>query len=182
MKYRVPCPCGDTVTVSETDAGSRVQCWCGRVVDVPSLRELRRQSGEPEPAVSPEMAVEALLLAGKLPEEKHCLLCGVPTNASVSCRTECERAYVQRSGPPLWVRALAFCTFGILGAVVVGATPRVEQEWGKDRIFDLPMRICDGCRPRLTDAKALKDALGLVPLYRHLLKKYPRSRVTLAPL
>jgi hypothetical protein len=178
MKYRVQCTCGDAISVAECDAGSQVQCWCGRVVEVPSLRELRRQAGEPGPTVSPEMEVEALLLAGKLPEEDRCVLCESPTNGCVSCRTECERAYVQRSGPPLWVRALAFLTFGLIGAAVASAMPGHEQEWGKDRIFSLPLRVCDACRKGLTSSQAMKDALCRVPLYRRLLRKYPAAKIT----
>jgi hypothetical protein len=179
MKYRVNCSCGDSVSVSETEAGSQVKWWCGRVVEVPSLRELRRQAGEPGPTVSPEMAIEALLLSGSLPEEEQCILCGVPTDGCVYCRTECERAYVRRSGSPTWARALAFLTFGLLGYVVVSATPRLEQEWGKDRIFSLPLRVCKGCRGRLTSTKAVKDAMCRVPLYRQLLKKFPGTKVSL---
>ena len=42
----------------------------------------------------------SLLLAGRLPEERACVVCGVPTDGSLLCRTECERAYVRRSRPP----------------------------------------------------------------------------------
>src|SRR5947209_20168062 len=66
MRLVVPCECGNPVSVMEGDAGSTVTCRCGRAVSVPSLRELRRQSGAPETRPSPEMAIEALLLAGKL--------------------------------------------------------------------------------------------------------------------
>jgi len=83
-------------------------------VVVPSLRELRRQAGVRQPAVSPEFIVESLLLAGKLPEENHCVLCGVATDASICCRTECERARVDSGQPPWWVYLVAFLTFGWL--------------------------------------------------------------------
>jgi predicted nucleic acid-binding Zn ribbon protein len=179
MRYRVPCECGDVVSVAEEAAGTTAVCYCGRTVQVPSLRELRRLSGAREPAPSPEMAVEALLLAGELPEERHCVLCGTATDGTVHCHTECERARIEDGRPPLWARVLAFLTFGWIGVLVVSGMPRQETEWGKDRIFDLPLRVCDGCRPRLTTARALKDALGQVPLYRRLLKKFPAAKVSL---
>jgi hypothetical protein len=133
---------------------------------------------------SPELAVEALLLAGRLPEEDHCVLCGVATDRAVCCRTECERAYVRDGGPPLWYRLLTFfglfhSPFGWLEAAVVLSTPRQEREWGKDRIFPLPLRVCDACRQQLTSPEAVKGALCRVPLYRRLLEKYPAATVSL---
>jgi hypothetical protein len=179
MRYRVSCECGDVVRVAEEAAGTVVSCYCGRAVQVPSLRALRRQAGVLEPATSPEMAVEALLLAGELPEERHCVLCGTATNGVVLCRTECELARVEKSGPPLWAVIAGFLTFGILGAAAVAATSSDSGvEWGKDRLFDLPLRVCDGCKARLADARALKDALCQAPLYRRLLAKYPRAKVS----
>jgi hypothetical protein len=178
MRYRVACECGDVVRVAEEAAGTVVSCYCGRAVQVPSLRELRRQAGVHEPPPSPEMAVEALLLAGELPEERHCVFCGTPTNGVALCHTECELARVEKSGPPLWTVIAGYLTFGFLGAAVAAASSGPEVEWGKDRVFDLPLRVCDGCRVRLADSQALKDALRQVPLYRRLLAKYPRAKVS----
>jgi hypothetical protein len=133
----------------------------------------------PESSPSPELEVEALLLARKLPEEDHCVLCGAATEASVCCRTECERAHVG-SGRPSWgVYLLAFLTFGWLGVAVTSSTAGGDTEWGKDRIFPLPLRVCDSCRQGLSNPAELKAALCRVPLYRRLLEKYPGARVSL---
>jgi hypothetical protein len=167
--------------VAEEAAGTTVPCYCGRPVQVPSLRELRRLAGVAEPPPSPELMVEALLLAGELPEERVCVLCGTATEGVVGCRTECEKARVESGKPPLWAVVAGFLTFGLLGAVLVRASTGPEVEWGKDRVFDLPLRVCDGCRPRLTTPKELKDALRRVPLYGQLLGKYPRAKVSLTP-
>jgi hypothetical protein len=125
------------------------------------------------------MAVETLLLAGKLPEEDHCVLCGIATNGTICCYTECEKAYVQESEPSWWVQVLAHITIGWLGAVIHAAAPRQQTEWGRDHIYTLPLRVCDACQQELTSVEALKDALCRVPLYRRLLKKYPAARVSL---
>jgi hypothetical protein len=45
MSIRIACECGGFVTAKEGSAGSKVLCTCGRMVPVPSLRELRRQHG-----------------------------------------------------------------------------------------------------------------------------------------
>lgn len=179
MQYRIYCECGESVTVAETAAGTSAPCRCGRTVVIPSLRELRRLAGVPESSPSPEMAVEALLLAGKLPEEDHCVLCGTETSATVCCKTECERARVRGGQPPLWAYLLGYLTFGWLGVLIAELTAGEEREWGKDRVFPLPLRVCDACRRGLTNPAAVKAALCRVPLYQRLLAKYPRARVSL---
>jgi hypothetical protein len=40
--YRVPCQCGKELTVSAGQAGSQIPCECGAIVDIPTIRELRR--------------------------------------------------------------------------------------------------------------------------------------------
>jgi hypothetical protein len=183
VEYELDCECGKKVAVRETAAGAKELCSCGRTLVVPSLHELRRRAGLPAPGVSPEMVVEALLLAGRLPEEDRCVLCGVPTDGIITCTTECERAYVQSGHRPWWVYPLAFLTFGWVGTAAAAAdTLRASageaREWGKDRIFPLPLRVCAACRPRVTKPAELKAALSRVPVYRRLLEKYPGARVT----
>jgi hypothetical protein len=125
------------------------------------------------------LEVETLLLAGKLPEEDHCVLCGVMTDTAICCRTECERAHVKSGQPSFWLYLLSFLTLGWLGAAVAKSAAGEDQEWGKDRSFSLPLRVCDTCRQELTNPAELKAALCRVPLYRRLLNKYPGARVSL---
>lgn len=177
MQYLMDCPCGESVTVSESAAGSTVACPCGRTLAVPSLRELRSRAGLPDALPPPEMAVEALLLAGKLPEEDRCVLCGAATEQSVCCAVECERARVDSGAPSAVTRLVGFLTFGWLGLLVAEAARTEPRESGKDRIYRLPLRVCDACRPRLTGAAEARAALRRVRLYRRLLDKYPEAVV-----
>ena len=124
------------------------------------------------------MEVEALLLAARLPEEDDCVLCGTTTDHYICCRTECERAQV-KDDRPWWVWLLAFVTFGVLGAAVVAASKGQTTEHGKDRVYDLPLRICDQCRQQLTHEDEIKDAMWEVPIYRRLLERYPDAKVSL---
>jgi hypothetical protein len=179
MEYQVDCECGDYVTVEETDAGTTAQCRCGRAIQVPSLSELRRSAGVAESGISPELVVESLLLAGELPEEDYCVLCGVPTEHCIICSTECARAHVESGEHPWWVHAFAFLTFGWLGALLAQFTQRDAKQSGRDIIFSLPLRICDFCRQEITNPAELKAAMSRVPLYRRLLNKYPEARVSL---
>jgi hypothetical protein len=125
------------------------------------------------------MVVETLLLANKLPEEVNCILCGRATDGVIRCTTECERAYVEVGEPSRWGLLIGYLTFGWLGAAVAAAGAGEDREWGKDRIFPLPLRVCATCRPRLTTEEELKAALSRVLVYRRLLEKYPHAKVTL---
>ena len=176
MEYLVDCECGDYVSVEETAAGTTELCRCGRTVVIPSLRELRRSAGQAEP-ISPELAVESLLLAGELPEERHCVLCGEATDSSVTCKIQCERALVQSGRPPFWAYLLAMLTLGWIWLAVVKSTQGEDKEWGKDRIFPLPLRVCLSCRQRLKTPAEVKAALCRVQLYERLLMKYPNAKV-----
>src|SRR6516165_6631357 len=103
MNLSVSCECGKVVAVTEGDAGGRLACSCGRKVAVPSLRELRRQSGMPQKEPEPDLVVEALLIAGKLPEEQECVLCSEVTSGCVTCFVEIEKAQVSDGRRPWWV-------------------------------------------------------------------------------
>jgi hypothetical protein len=181
MEYELDCECGNTIRVRETAAGAREQCPCGRTLVVPSLHELRRRAGLHQPELPIETVVETLLLARKLPADDRCALCGTATDGLIWCTTECERAYVQSGRPARWVYLLGLLTFGWVGAAVVHATAEDDREWGKDRVFPLPLRVCAGCRPRLDGPSALRSALWRVPVYRRLLEKYPGARITVSP-
>jgi hypothetical protein len=176
MQYLVDCECGSYVSVEETDAGTTTLCTCGRTVVIPSLRELRRSAGQTAP-VSPELTIESLLLAGELPEETNCVLCGERTDSSVCCKIQCEQALVRSGRPSLWAYLLAGLTLGWLGLAILKATQQEDKEWGKDRLFPLPLRICVSCRQRLKTPAEVKEALCQVPLYEQLLMKYPKTRV-----
>jgi hypothetical protein len=111
MFYRISCECGDAVTVAETLAGTRMPCHCGRMISVPSLRELRRLSDSLQEEIPPEMEVESLLLANRLPEEDCCILCGAATDHSFSPGQKDKRQNMEKT-------ALMTCLSGFVTVVV----------------------------------------------------------------
>jgi hypothetical protein len=130
-----------------------------------------------KPSRPPELIIETLLLAGRLPMEQDCVLCGAATEHALCCRTVCEIAYVHRGGSS-WVGLLAFLLFGWIGALIAATMPREEKQRGSDRVYPLPLRVCESCAQQLTNEQAVKDALYRVPLYRRLLDRYPRAYVS----
>ncbi|HEY1859307.1 MAG TPA: hypothetical protein VGG61_03080 [Gemmataceae bacterium] len=178
MNLAVPCDCGGSVNVTEGDAGSWLTCPCGRTVVVPSFRELRRQAGAPVKELPPELVLESLLLAGKLPDEQECVLCSEVTSGCITYFVEFERARVVDGNAPWWARAAAILVFGWLGLLLSRMSRGPTVEIGKDRALRLPLRICEQCCSRLIDAGAIKRALRSVPLYRKLLDRYPRAMIS----
>jgi hypothetical protein len=179
MDHFLPCPCGAGVRVSEAAAGTTAHCVCGRPVQVPSFRELRQLSGQPAPAPPPERVVEAMLLAGQLPQEYVCVLCGTWTDHTVSYRTTCERAVVIAGTRTWWEIIPAVAAFGWIGAMLLKADRRPDREVGSDKIYTLPLRVCPDCAAQLTTENAVRNALARVPVYRRLLQKYPDADIEL---
>lgn len=48
--YEIPCACGKLLTITAGQAGSQISCECGALVDVPTIRELRKQFGHGDAA------------------------------------------------------------------------------------------------------------------------------------
>jgi hypothetical protein len=173
MEHRVPCDCGGYVTVDERAAGTTVECTCGRTVRVPSLRKLAALSGDPTRGLSPELEIETLFSAGKMPFESICVRCGQDTNETVQAKVECERAWI-----------IGGFDWGTL--IVTLFLPltifrwRARRRLGQDKIYWLPLPVCDECRDHLEKAAELRRCLQEVDVYKRLLEKFPRASVSRA--
>jgi hypothetical protein len=163
--------------VREGLAGTRRQCSCGRVIVVPPLHELRRQIGLPPYEVSPELVIEHLLTTGDLLEDHGCVCCGAPADELLFIETECERRQVRESGGLSWPVLLV--TGLMFGFWIWLFQRRETREYGKDKIYTLPLAVCPACRPTLGSAKEIKDAMRRVPEYGRLLDKFPDAAVRL---
>lgn len=181
MDFRIDCPCGGHIVVTEGSAGATLACPCGRKLTVPSLLALRVAAGLPAEVVGPEQIVGRLLAAGKLPGTKDCIGCGFETDQIFEVLTECETQYRTSSELPVWLKM-------ILLAVAVFHLPLIhlfrsgegEVQWhGRDTIFQLPVPLCEHCQRRLRRRKTLKRAMRRIPEYGPLLDKYPWARVKL---
>jgi hypothetical protein len=178
MEYRVTCGCGKAVAVSAGAAGSRVTCDCGRSVDVPSLRELRRLSGEAD-TVNPVLVIEKMLAAGELPLAQDCAICGRADAAVVKVVAECERRWLRRPGRWDWlVVAIFSLPLAILAHIWQRSRSEV-QEFGRDVILTLPLRLCTSCREDVRSRTDIAALLAEVPIYAQLLNRYPDAKLSL---
>jgi hypothetical protein len=176
MDFLINCACGKTVTVTEAAAGGTIPCPCGRALSVPALKELRLQAGLPPYNISPEAEIEYLLPAGRLPGTKTCVCCGSQTDDSVQILTECEKTWVRGSGGFSWATLLV--TWLFFPIALFYREPREEREYGRDKIYSLPLPICRECQPTLRGRKTIKKCLHKIQPYSRLLEKFPDATLT----
>jgi hypothetical protein len=178
MDYRVICGCGKSLAVSAGSAGMRLPCPCGRTVEVPSLRELRRLHGEVV-TVNPVIAIEQLGAAGGLPTVGPCVRCGRDDAATVHITAECERRWIRRPSRWKWVfLALWHWPLALILHLWERQTESVDA-FGRDIVLDLPVRLCPTCGTEARTPAAIADVLREVPVYARLLDRYPEAKLTL---
>ena len=178
MDFRIDCPCGGHIVVTEGSAGATLACACGRPLSVPSLPALRVAAGLPAEIVGPEQIVDRLLAKGRLPGTKDCIGCGFETDQIFDVVTECETTYRTSSETPLWVKVIV--NLLLLPFHYHAHFGKGEVHWhGRETVFLLPVPICEHCRRSLRRRKRLKEGMRRIPEYGPLLDKYPWTRVTL---
>ncbi|MEO2091050.1 MAG: hypothetical protein ABGY75_16390 [Gemmataceae bacterium] len=176
--YPVVCECGKTHPVGGGAAGSSLACGCGRTVEVPTLTALKASAGGE--GLAPEMEIEGLLLARKLPLEPDCALCRRPTDDKFHCQVRCEAPTLK---PPMtfWQLVLMVLFFPFLGAKLFFAAVLIDKAdgtlTGRDVSFRLPVRMCRACMAELESWEVVTQAIRRTPVYAHLLDKYPNSRL-----
>jgi hypothetical protein len=178
MNFRIPCSCGQFVTVTEGAADGTAHCPCGRVLSVPSLKELRLQAGLPPYNISPEKMIEHLLLARELPGSRNCARCGVPTENLVQVTTECERTWKRRTGGFSWLPLIFSILLLPFRDWLWGSVEEEdEEECGQDKIYVLPLPVCRLCAPNVRGTTVLKECMKTIPVYDQLLEKFPEAKV-----
>jgi hypothetical protein len=178
MTYPVRCECGHVHHIDATLAGSTLVCGCRREVVIPSLSRLKAAAGEK--ALSPEVRLEQMLSLGMLPQEKTCAICGRPTMDVVFFWATLERAFVKKDPSRVWwILILTWLVLGWLFIILLLLRARDDRVFGSDVQLRLPLRICSGCAPELTNGSTLHEAVAAVPEYDELLEKFPDAELGL---
>jgi hypothetical protein len=177
MDFRLTCLCGQGVTVTEAAAETDIGCSCGRAISVPSLKEMRLQAGLPAYDISPETIIEHLLPLGQLPGSKACVGCGAETDHSIQVLTECERSWSSHSGGFSWMTLLLSALFFPFRVWLWQEAE--EREYGRDKVYSLPLPVCTGCKATLRGRKAILQGLHKIPEYARLLDKFPDASVVI---
>jgi hypothetical protein len=145
VDFHVPCTCGKTLSVSAGQAGLRLTCPCGLIVEVPPLDELRTQAGLPPYESSATLVIADMLAHGELPTLDICANCYRPTEEILKVTVECEKIQGE-----MWERGSWFVVgfFGLFGWLV-WLRPREARQHETNLILHLPVRVCRNCRPQL---------------------------------
>ncbi len=174
MEFRIDCPCGEHVVVTEASAGATLKCVCGRPISVPSTPALRVAAGLPPYDYGPEQVIEHLLAAGRLPGTKVCIHCGFETDQVLGVDTECETQYRATTEMPLWFRVVTTVLLLPLGIFQLLFSGGGEVQWhGRDTKFLLPIPACEHCQRLLRRPKLLKACMQQIPEYRRLPREVP---------
>lgn len=168
MNYHIECPCGESVQVGEGSAGVTLKCTCGRPILVPSVDKLRQSAGLPPAEPSPELVLRHMLAAGELPPSRECARCGVLTDNVATYEVQCETA-TRKGGAGFWFRIFLILNLSPLALFKWGE----ETVIGENKIFHLPIALCEKCQPSVRGSNAIKEILFRVREYARLLKKFP---------
>ncbi len=160
----------------------QITCQCGRMVSVPTLSQLRKQSGQDPYARSSPEIIEGMIVNGEGPHGDLCTICGGQTLDEVLLHIQYESKWVRGTEEDKIPRVLLFwLLFGWIGALIgFSKISRKHEVLGRDSIVEAPLRVHKGCQYALTLASQsqLKKLLCKVPIYAKLIEEYPSSVIT----
>ncbi len=183
MTYSTACECGAVHAVAATQAGTTLECKCGRSVAVPALSALRLSAGETPIPLNTVERIEAMIRDGELPSGGVCPLSGRPADRVVHFRVECEQSWVRhRDSGDSGHRFALTLLFGLLGGWLIswGADPTEVETMGRDTAVTVPLGVASEARSkvmRMRRQKALKALLRSTPIYAELLDQFPNAHV-----
>jgi hypothetical protein len=131
--------------------------------------------------------IHRMISAAELPSGNCCACCGRPTDHVANLRVQIESVWKRGPGqtrymvllaavlisPFWWWRALFFESL----------FDENEQELGRDRFVETPLRVCEEDVRTLNKAsrRKLQRLLRTVPIYDDLLSEYPSALVFRGP-
>jgi hypothetical protein len=177
--YPVKCECGKVHRVTSGLAGGTLACGCGKVVPVPAYSVLRTLVADE--FTSPEVELDARSRLGQLPMETRCVLCEVRTEGVVPLRLCTESPTVPDTVPILaQVVTLPFGSVAQrIGEMVADAHTSNAAPLGDSVAYELPVRVCPACHPRLARREVAEAALRKTKVYARLLRKYSAAQLLL---
>jgi hypothetical protein len=189
---QLTCDCGAEIDGHQGNAGSNVDCRCGKSVAVPKLSELRKLAGKSAYATNPADMVRELASNGTNPGSANCLECGASGGDLYRCEVVCEQSYANKAPAnegygfihrTASVLMLLFLPFSIWFSKRQNADQKEAEIRGHDISVTFPIRVCRpctlvGCDP--TKQRSLRQLLEKASEYRAVLDYYPNAVPTAA--
>ena len=179
MTYHVPCPCGESIEVLASAAGSDVPCpVCGRGVPVPSLSQLREMADLGAYETSTIDTIARLVADGRLPAGKVCMISGRPTSDWFEVEIQCEAPYLKtrRINASFGMFVLIFGLWAFLLRNRFGASSYL----GRDTRAVFPLRIDHEHHARLSQRRSrrkLRSLLRTIPEAARLFSEFPGATI-----
>ena len=174
MKFTLECPCGRSLAVEGTQAGTSVPCGCGAPVRVPSFSKLREMAGQRPYETGIVDVIHGMLRRGELPAGDRCAVSGEPTDDLIELHVEAERIH-----PGGDDRAYAWLGVLVSPILLLGLFRQPRPDVGRETVVPTPLRVAAAHHPKVRSSgqRALKRWLRAVPVYARLLEEYPRAKV-----
>ncbi len=180
--FSVTCECGATKVVAASDAGSSLNCRCGRTVHVPRLSELRRAKGLDGGESNVRDTIARMIREGSLPWGVCFAATAMPTSDVMHFDVQCERSYRKGGGlHKLGIARLVLSVFACLPVAIflwlfardLLRTP--VEEVGRDTVITVPLHVSNTSQDevRRWSQNRLKKLLCSVPIYEHLMTDNP---------
>ncbi len=175
--YSYSCPCGVTTPISTSQAGSQLNCDCGKSVKVPSLSVLRTLSGKDSYEAGVVDEIKRMIRSGCLPSVEKCLLSKQATEDVVTANILIPRFFKDQASDD-WKIAMIFGWTAVL-LLNIFRKPAFEEE-GSFAI-KVPVRASASQQPKLRTLSQhrLRKLMQIEPLYARLLKENPNSQITI---
>jgi len=179
VTYLLPCSCGQTLTVSSSQAGTNVRCCCGKDVAVPSLSVLRSQAGEEHLEDSPETIIRFVYGSGKnVVGGDSCIRCGAPATKKLTCFLEYEKPLFKKATP--WPLALFMLLVApVLVILYHTLRPREQIPLAEGKEMQVLLAVCPNCEAALQRDNNAREILKREPVFGRLFEKHPATIVTM---
>jgi hypothetical protein len=129
--FHIDCECGKRTTVSAGAAGVKVNCSCGRILQVPDLQELRIRSGLSPHAINTATKITLMVESGELPNETTCAACQEQTHTMLNVVAACEF---------IWITTEEISVSGVV------VSERELSQHGRELTVPTPIIMCDDCQ------------------------------------
>lgn len=181
MEYSIRCPCGMSIPVAATQAGSEVSCECGMRVLVPPLSRLRMGAGQAAYEVGLPGKIRRMIATEELPWGDFCAYSGRPTKDAIDFLIECERSYSGSPGRGISSFPILTSIVNILGSVMFNIhIEEVLEVHGREVVLQVPLRVSSEWHEkvrRIKSRRRLREMLRTVPVYAELLDEYPDAKI-----
>lgn len=122
-----------------------------------------------------------MIHSGELPSGDTCPYSSRPAKSTIYFHVQCERSWVR--GGDSWITGKVLASVLLLGwsgAWLAARESPPSQEFGRDTVLELPLRVSSDVASavmRIRRQKKLKVLLQQTPIYARLLEEFPDADV-----